>query len=150
MSPAFHPEAADLSLRILRLVKLAAGESGPNREPMDPGESGMGPPGAMMPTPSSGAAIMPEIPGLTEIAEQLASYAMGAFSPDELAEMFSKLIDDLAEVQNIAGKLLMLVRLGAVQFITEQETKRLFEEADRFRSSLLNANMLLKGIGMAV
>lgn len=150
MSPAFHPEAADLSIRLMRVVKLAA--SGPNREVQDPGESGMGAPGNMMPgpTPNTGAALMPQIANLTEVADMLASYAMGAFSPDELGGMFAKLIDDLAEVQNLVGKLLVLVRLGAVQFITEQETKRLFEETDRFRSSLLNANMLLKGIGMSV
>jgi hypothetical protein len=169
-SPVFHSGAADMAIRIIHMMKGAAemnpaGDNGPNRTSQAPdGASGPGgpnvpgsdpnaappPPGQAAVNPSFGAAIMPDIPGMQEIVDLLTSYATGNYAPDELSQIFSDLIDQLGEVQNLCGRVLLLVRLGKIEFITEQEAKRLLEESDKFRASLTNADMLLKGVGMVV
>lgn len=98
---------------------------------------------------NTGAAMMPDIPNLQQISDMLTSYATGSFAPDELSDIYNQLADRLEDVCDLVGRVLLLARLGKVDFITEAEAKRLLEESDKLRAALLNADMLLKGLTVA-
>jgi hypothetical protein len=152
--------------------KLAAAKDGPDSEKVKPGRedkapagSGPGPAGAGGQQPAgaqqpqlpaqvpnlanTGAALMPDIPNMQEITDILTSYATGTFAPDELADIYNRLTDKLDDVCDLVGRVLLLARLGKVDFITEAEAKRVLEESDKLRAALMNADMLLKGIAVA-
>lgn len=123
----------------------------PGAAGMPPGQAqaNFGGPGGLAAMDPNGAAIMPDIPFMQDVADTITGYAMGIFTPDELGQIYTQLIDKLADVEDLAGRVLLLVRLGKVDIITENEAKRLLDESDKFRSALLNADMLLKGVASA-
>jgi hypothetical protein len=86
---------------------------------------------------------MPNIPFMDEVADLLGSYATGGLAGAEMAQVYTDLAAKLQDVGDLVARVLLLVRLGKVEFITESETKRLLDEADSFRSAILNADMLL-------
>ena len=129
-------------------VVLGPSRSGPNREESPPGPSGPNPvAGGGI---DQGAGIMPDIPFMREVTSTITGFATGSFTPDELSDIYNSLVDKLMDVQDLTGRVLTLARLGKIDFITEAEAKRLLDESDKFRSALLNADMLLKGITSVV
>jgi len=112
----------------------------PNASNGAPGAPGV--PGAAAPGADFGAGIGPDIPFFAEVADELTSMAMGLLGPDEMAAMYSTLGNQLEDVQDLAGRILLLVRLGKIPFITENEGKRILDESDKFRANLVNAQMV--------
>jgi len=126
-------------------VDLDPGRSGPNRKENGPaGPSGPGP--VAMGPMDQGAAILPDIPFMREVSDTLTGFATGSFTPAELSEIYQGLTHKLLDIQDLTGRILTLARLGKIDFVTESEAKRILDEADRFRGTLLNADMLLKGM----
>lgn len=105
--------------------------AGPVGAPGMPGASG-----------DFGAGIGPEVPFFSEVADELTAMAMGLLGPDELAGMYASLTNQLEDVQDLAGRILLLVRMGKIPTITEQEGKRILDESDKFRANLVNAQMV--------
>jgi hypothetical protein len=87
------------------------------------------------------AAIGPEVEGLPDISDILMGFATNELPDVEVMQIAQELIGLLGEVGDKLGRILTLVRLDKVKFLTEQEVLRVFREADKFRSTLINASV---------
>lgn len=115
--------------------------SGPNRpEEQNPAQSGVGAPGMM--DPGAGIPMGMDPPGLQEISDYLIAAAMGMTPPEEMQAVYTDLVAKLTEAENMLGKILLLVQMQKADFITYSEVKRVLDEVDKFRATLMNAGML--------
>lgn len=123
--------------------ELAPNGGGPNRpEVENPAESGVGPTAGIQGDPGAAIPSGAEPAGIQDIADLMTAFAMGQIPPEELNQTYSDLVSKLTEAENLLGKVLLLVQMQKADFITYNEAKRILDEVDKFRATLLNASML--------
>lgn len=87
------------------------------------------------------AGVPPQVEGVAAVADTLLGYATSTLPEDELSELNKNLITQLEESQNAVGRLLLLVRMGKLKYLTELELQRMFRECDKFRANLINVSV---------
>lgn len=121
------------------------GGSGPGSSPgiVDGGDAGA-PTGSGRGAPNeldTSAGVPPQLQGVAAIADTLLGYATSTLPEDELTELNANLISQLEESQDAVGRLLLLVRMGKLKYLTELELQRMFRECDKFRANLINVSV---------